>query len=170
MHSGTSLIGLLTRFATATPSFSLAGMVSAATITGVTSCARAAVLLAIVIIASDLRVHFARVHQRLCPRQQEITEVVNCRDISIRVGFSSGLKMIARFPILTVAAPVAQLDRASVFGTDGWGFESLRAYWIDLHHIILGRIVLQFALFFRGFLTFLSPEKPRRDGAAHGHR
>ncbi len=25
-------------------------------------------------------------------------------------------------------APVAQLDRASVFGTGGWGFESLRAY------------------------------------------
>ena len=25
-------------------------------------------------------------------------------------------------------APVAQLDRASVFGTEGWGFESLRAY------------------------------------------
>ncbi len=24
-------------------------------------------------------------------------------------------------------APVAQLDRASVFGTEGWGFESLRA-------------------------------------------
>ena len=26
-------------------------------------------------------------------------------------------------------APVAQLDRASVFGTEGWGFESLRAYY-----------------------------------------
>src|ERR1019366_10080492 len=25
-------------------------------------------------------------------------------------------------------APVAQLDRASVFGTEGWGFKSLRAY------------------------------------------
>ncbi len=25
-------------------------------------------------------------------------------------------------------APVAQLDRASVFGTEGWGFESLRVY------------------------------------------
>ena len=25
-------------------------------------------------------------------------------------------------------APVAQLDSASVFGTEGWGFESLRAY------------------------------------------
>ena len=25
-------------------------------------------------------------------------------------------------------APVAQLDRASVFGTGGWGFESLQAY------------------------------------------
>ena len=27
-------------------------------------------------------------------------------------------------------ASVAQLDRASVFGTEGWGFESLRAYWL----------------------------------------
>jgi hypothetical protein len=27
-------------------------------------------------------------------------------------------------------APVAQLDRASVFGTEGWGFESLRVYWV----------------------------------------
>lgn len=27
-------------------------------------------------------------------------------------------------------APVAQLDRASVFGTEGWGFESLRVYWL----------------------------------------
>jgi hypothetical protein len=26
-------------------------------------------------------------------------------------------------------APVAQLDRASVFGTEGWGFKSLRAYF-----------------------------------------
>ena len=26
-------------------------------------------------------------------------------------------------------APVAQLDRASVFGTEGWGFESLREYF-----------------------------------------
>ena len=25
-------------------------------------------------------------------------------------------------------ASVAQLDRASVFGTEGWGFESLRVY------------------------------------------
>ena len=25
-------------------------------------------------------------------------------------------------------APVAQLDRASVFGTEGWGFEPLQAY------------------------------------------
>src|SRR5687768_6386733 len=29
-------------------------------------------------------------------------------------------------------APVAQLDSASVFGTEGWGFESLRAYRSDL--------------------------------------
>ena len=26
------------------------------------------------------------------------------------------------------AAPVAQLDRASVYGTEGWGFEPLQAY------------------------------------------
>ncbi len=26
-----------------------------------------------------------------------------------------------------IGAPVAQLDRAMVFGTIGWGFESLRA-------------------------------------------
>ena len=31
-------------------------------------------------------------------------------------------------------ASVAQLDRALVFGTRGWGFKSLRAYWtyVDL--------------------------------------
>ena len=28
-------------------------------------------------------------------------------------------------------APVAQQDRASVFGTEGWGFESSRAYQIQ---------------------------------------
>ena len=27
-------------------------------------------------------------------------------------------------------ASVAQLDRASVFGTEGWGFESLRRYFL----------------------------------------
>ena len=26
-------------------------------------------------------------------------------------------------------APVAQLDRASDFGSEGWGFESLQAYY-----------------------------------------
>src|SRR5262249_21955497 len=31
-------------------------------------------------------------------------------------------------PTLPLAAPVAQLDRAFDFGTNGWGFESLRAY------------------------------------------
>ena len=30
-------------------------------------------------------------------------------------------------PLVRDLAPVAQLDRASVFGTEGWGFESLRA-------------------------------------------
>ena len=29
-------------------------------------------------------------------------------------------------------ASVAQLDRASVFGTEGWGFESLRVYSFSL--------------------------------------
>ena len=29
--------------------------------------------------------------------------------------------------VLFVRAPVAQLDSASVFGTEGWGFESLQA-------------------------------------------
>ena len=28
-------------------------------------------------------------------------------------------------------APLAQLDRASVFGTEGWGFESLRAQFFQ---------------------------------------
>lgn len=31
------------------------------------------------------------------------------------------------FFIVLVRAPVAQLDSASVFGTEGWGFESLQA-------------------------------------------
>ncbi len=30
-------------------------------------------------------------------------------------------------------APVAQLDRASVFGTEGWGFESLRVYSLEVN-------------------------------------
>ena len=30
---------------------------------------------------------------------------------------------------LCARASVAQLDSASVFGTEGWGFESLRAYF-----------------------------------------
>lgn len=33
-----------------------------------------------------------------------------------------------RLPKLVAGAPVAQLDRASDFGSDGWGFESSRAY------------------------------------------
>ena len=28
---------------------------------------------------------------------------------------------------LEILAPLAQLDRASVYGTEGWGFESLEA-------------------------------------------
>ena len=32
------------------------------------------------------------------------------------------------------AAPVAQLDRASVYGTEGWGFEPLQAYISNPRH------------------------------------
>jgi hypothetical protein len=35
-------------------------------------------------------------------------------------------------------ASVAQLDRALVFGTKGWGFKSLRAYWINENSRQLG--------------------------------
>ena len=44
----------------------------------------------------------------------------------------------------TKLAPVAQLDSASVFGTEGWGFESLRAYFFSnsnrLRHLRIGII------------------------------
>ena len=33
-------------------------------------------------------------------------------------------------------APVAQLDRASDFGSEGWGFDSLRAYSAKLREIV----------------------------------
>ena len=33
-------------------------------------------------------------------------------------------------------APVAQLDRASDFGSEGWGFESLRARDLDFRFIV----------------------------------
>ena len=40
------------------------------------------------------------------------------------------LQIPDRLPIFhSIDAPVAQLDSASVFGTEGWGFESLRAYF-----------------------------------------
>ncbi len=42
----------------------------------------------------------------------------------------------AESTILLVGAPVAQLDSASVFGTEGWGFESLRAYF---RHLLLDK-------------------------------
>ena len=32
---------------------------------------------------------------------------------------------------LMIEAPVAQLDRASVYGTEGWGSESLQAYFFS---------------------------------------
>jgi hypothetical protein len=38
---------------------------------------------------------------------------------------SIGVQIPAPQPFL---APVAQLDRASDFGSEGWGFKSLRAY------------------------------------------
>src|SRR5579862_7341676 len=41
----------------------------------------------------------------------------------------------------TCAAPVAQLDRASAFGAEGWEFESLRAHHEALDHA--GRFLLQ---------------------------
>ncbi len=34
-------------------------------------------------------------------------------------------------------APVAQLDRASDFGSEGWGFESLQAYYFFIKKSIL---------------------------------
>ena len=40
---------------------------------------------------------------------------------------SAPFSAAARHATLRALARVAQLDRASVFGTDGWGFESLRA-------------------------------------------
>ena len=33
------------------------------------------------------------------------------------------------------SASVAQLDRASVFGTEGWGFESLRVYFTKINSV-----------------------------------
>ena len=39
----------------------------------------------------------------------------------------------------TLHASVAQLDRASVFGTEGWGFESLRVYLETLFRLRVGR-------------------------------
>ena len=33
--------------------------------------------------------------------------------------------------ILLILAPVAQLDRASDYGSGGWGFESLRACFLN---------------------------------------
>ena len=35
----------------------------------------------------------------------------------------------SKFDRSQAQASVAQLDRASVFGTEGWGFESLRVYF-----------------------------------------
>ena len=32
-----------------------------------------------------------------------------------------------------IYAPVAQLDRVSGYGPEGWGFESSQAYWIFLY-------------------------------------
>ena len=41
----------------------------------------------------------------------------------------TSLRTGIRLPSLR--APVAQLDRASVFGTEGWGFKSLRVYFLN---------------------------------------
>ena len=37
--------------------------------------------------------------------------------------------------VVTSFAPVAQLDRASDSGSEGWGFESLRAYHVGANVI-----------------------------------
>ena len=39
----------------------------------------------------------------------------------------------------TLKAPVAQLDRASDFGSEGWGFESLPVYDLLPLHPLTGR-------------------------------
>ena len=44
-------------------------------------------------------------------------------------GCSNRVKLCLGF----VCGPVAQLDRASVFGTEGWGFKSLRGRHFELH-------------------------------------
>jgi hypothetical protein len=48
-----------------------------------------------------------------------------CGQTSKRTG-TMGVSTSLDFSYLTHNGPVAQLDRASVFGTEGWGFDSLR--------------------------------------------
>ncbi len=50
------------------------------------------------------------------------------RHASVTIGRSQHAKSLAPPKIANEFGFVAQLDRASVFGTEGWGFESLRAY------------------------------------------
>lgn len=38
-------------------------------------------------------------------------------------------RLAASWPVADRNAPVAQLDRATDFGSVGWGFDSLRVYW-----------------------------------------
>lgn len=44
---------------------------------------------------------------------------------------SDGLQRIGSNPISTTKIRVAQLDRASVYETEGWGFEFLRGYQLS---------------------------------------
>ena len=54
---------------------------------------------------------------------------LQARRLFLSNAFSIELLSAMRTRLLVLKfAPVAQLDRAMVFGTIGWGFESLRAY------------------------------------------
>ena len=56
----------------------------------------------------------------------------------------------------SVSAPVAQLDRASVFGTEGWGFDSLRAHHLSRYsQHYLNCFYFKNANFFESFLREL---------------
>ena len=63
------------------------------------------------------------------------------REVGIREVCSEGFRSLAyaansatqtKFAVKYSHAPVAQLDRASAFGAEGWEFESLRA-----HHLFV---------------------------------
>ena len=54
-------------------------------------------------------------------------------------GFREGAAQLSQFHHSKIA-PVAQLDRASDFGSEGWGFESLRARFASRRVFVLSRI------------------------------